>query len=33
MVDVLDCGINGGSGNLILGTNEVPVLGEIEVKQ
>ena len=33
VVDVLDCGINGGSGNLILGANEVPVPGEIEVKQ
>ena len=33
MVDVSDCGINGGSGNLILGANDVPVLGEIEVKQ
>ena len=33
VVDVSDCGINGGSGNLILGANDVPVLGEIEVKQ
>ena len=31
VVDVFDCRINGGSGNLILGENEVPVLGEIGV--
>ena len=31
VVDVSDCRINGGSSNLILGENEVPVLGEIGV--
>ena len=31
VVDVSDCRINGNSGNLVLGENEVPVLGEIEV--
>ncbi len=31
VVDVFDCCINGGSGNLILGENEVPVLAEIGV--
>lgn len=31
VVDVSDCSINGGSGNLILGADEVPILGEIEV--
>ena len=32
VVDVLACSINNGSGNAILAANEVPVLGEIEVK-
>ncbi len=32
VVDVLACSINGGTGNLVLAANEVPVLGEIEVK-
>lgn len=31
VVDASDCSINGGSGNFILGADEVPVLGEIEV--
>ena len=29
--DISDCSINGNSGNLILGTDEVPLLGEIGV--
>lgn len=33
IVDASDCSINGGSGNRILGANEVPVLGKIEVTQ
>ena len=31
VVDISDCSINGGSGNLVLGADEVPVLGEIGV--
>lgn len=31
VVDVLACSINGGSGNLILGADAVPILGRIEV--
>ena len=31
VVDVSGCSINGGSGNLVLGADEVPVLGEIGV--
>ena len=31
VLDVSDCSINGGSGNLVLGADEVPVLGEIGV--
>ncbi len=31
VVDISACSINGGSGNLVLGANEVPVLGEIGV--
>lgn len=31
VVDIAQCSINGKGGNLILGENEVPVLGEIEV--
>ena len=31
VLDVSDCRINGGSGNLVLGADEVPVLGEIGV--
>lgn len=31
VVDVSDCSINGSSSNLVLGADEVPVLGEIEV--
>lgn len=31
VVDISDCSINGGSGNLVLGVDEVPVLGEIGV--
>lgn len=31
VVDISDCSINGGTGNLVLGTDEVPVLGEIGV--
>lgn len=31
VVDISDCSINSGSGNLVLGADEVPVLGEIEV--
>lgn len=32
VVDVFDCSINGGSGNLILEADEIPVLGNIEVR-
>lgn len=31
VVDISDCSINSGSGNLMLGAEEVPVLGEIGV--
>lgn len=31
VVDISDCNINGGNGNLVLGADEVPVLGEIGV--
>lgn len=31
VVDISGCSINGGSGNLVLGADEVPVLGEIGV--
>lgn len=31
VLDISGCSINGGSGNLVLGADEVPVLGEIEV--
>ncbi|MBR5122060.1 MAG: baseplate J/gp47 family protein [Anaerotignum sp.] len=31
VLDVSDCSINGGSGNLVLGADAVPVLGEIGV--
>ena len=31
VVDTAGCSINGGDSNLVLGENEVPVLGEIEV--
>ena len=31
VLDVSDCTINGMGGNLVLGADEVPVLGEIEV--
>ena len=31
VVDISDCSINGGSGNLVLGADEVPVRGEIGV--
>lgn len=31
LVDIADCSINGGSGNLVLEADEVPVLGEIGV--
>lgn len=33
VVDVQECRINGNSGNLLLGENEVPILGEIEVSE
>lgn len=32
VVDVSDCSINGGSGNLILGADEVPILEAVEVR-
>lgn len=31
VIDVSDCCINGTAGNLVLGADEIPVLGEIEV--
>ena len=31
VLDISECSINGGSGNIVLGANEVPVLGEIGV--
>ena len=31
VVDISDCTINGNSGNMVLGADEVPVLGEIGV--
>lgn len=33
VVDVSACSINGGSGNLILGADAVPILGKLEVRK